>query len=189
MAYTVRSDTRKLLSELPFHAVGGQPAFEPDALERFVAQPRIATLAYLRADHRPHQTPIWYTYAEGEFLMTTVSASPKHRALVRDPRVSLTISDDAAPYRAVILEGAVELAPLDPADDPTSGMAARYFGRLGAREYGKLTAALYEESGQTLISFRPTVVRGFDNTRAVGRSALTFMRLRERLPGALRHLV
>ena len=170
-----------LISELPFHAVGGQPGFEPEALERFVTQTRVATLAYLRADGRPHQTPIWFTYREGTFFMTTGADAPKDRALTRDPRVSITIQDDAPPYRAVIMEGVVELTPLDPADDPTDGVAVRYFGKVAAAEYEKMAAESYE-AGLTLISFRPTAVRGFDNTNAIGRPTLAFLWLRERLP-------
>ncbi len=137
------------VSSLPFHPVGGQPAFEPDALERFVSETRIATLAYVRRDGRPHQSPIWFTYRDGAFLMTTSTDAPKHRALVRDP---------------------------------TEGVAVRYFGKLAAAEYEKLTADTYAETGLTLVTFRPAVVRGFDNTRAIGRATLAFVRLRERLP-------
>jgi len=183
MAYgVIQTSSGPLLSELEFHPVGDQPPFQPDDLERFVSSGRIAVLAYLRADGRPHQAPIWYTYLRGTFFMTTVTGSPKHRALAKDGRVSLTIQDEAPPYRAVILEGVAELTPVEAGADPTEGMAVRYFGRLGANEYAKLTEELYEQSGLTLISFRPAVVRGFDNRHALGRLALAFVRVREHLP-------
>jgi len=182
MAYTVLSSAVSSIAELDFRPVGGQPAFEPAELERFVSETRVAVLAYLRADQRPHQAPIWYTYRDGTFFMTTETSSAKDKALIRDPRVSLTIQDDAPPYRAVIMEGSVELSPLDPASDPTAGVAIRYFGLLGAREFEKLTAEAFEASGLTRITFRPTVIRGFDNTKALGRFSLAFIRLRERLP-------
>lgn len=182
MAYVVPQQQSVPISELPFHAIGGQPAFTPRALERFVNGRRIAVLAFLLADQRPLQSPIWYTYRAGTFFMTTVANSPKHKALAKDQRVSLMIQDERPPYRAVVMDGVVELRPLDVADDPTKGMAVRYFGRVSAREYDKLTAAVYEASGLVVMSFRPTTVRGFDNTRAVGRLSLAFIRLREWLP-------
>lgn len=181
MAYTVPPAASGLAS-LPFQPLGGQPAFTPDDLESFVAGRRIAVLAYVRQDGRPHQTPIWYTHRDGTFFMTTVTDSPKHRALRRDGRVSLTLQDERPPYRAVVLEGTVDLAPVDPTDDPTAGMAVRYFGQVGAAEYDRLTAATYAASGLTLITLRPTAVRGFDNAHALGRMALAFVRLREHLP-------
>lgn len=181
MAYTVPRPSTTL-AEQPFHPVGGQPAFTSDDLEAFVAGRRIAVLAYLRRDGRPHQSPIWYTYRDGTFFMTTVTDSPKHRALTLDGRVSLTIQDERPPYRAVILEGTVELTPLDPTADPTAGMAVRYFGRVGAAEYDRLTAETYSTKGLTLITMRTAAVRGFDNTHALNRTALAFVRLREFLP-------
>lgn len=170
------------LDELPFTALGGQPGFAPGEIERFVREPRIAVLAYVRADGRPGQAPIWYTYRDGAFLMSTTTGSPKHRALVRDPRVCLTIQDERPPYRAVLADGAVSLEPIEPGNDPTAGMAIRYFGRLGAAEYERMTADEYARSGLTLITLRPAALRGFDNTRAVSRAVLAFVRLRDRLP-------
>lgn len=170
------------LSTLPFQPVGGQPAFAAEQLERFVAKRRVAVLGYLRSDGRPHQVPIWYTYRDGTLLMSSVTDSPKHRALLKDPRVSLTIQDEAPPYRAVILEGVVTLSPIDPANDPTQGVAVRYFGRVAANEYHKMTAELYTASGLTLIALTPSAVRGFDNHRALSKPVLAFVKFRERLP-------
>ncbi len=181
MAYIVPQPA-STLATLPFQPLGGQPAFTPEDLEAFVAGRRVAVLAYLRHDGRPHQSPIWYTHRDGVFIMTTVTGSPKHRALTRDSRVSLTIQDERPPYRAVILEGTVDLTPRDANNDPTSGMAIRYFGRVGAAEYDRLTAETYESNGLTLITMRAVAVRGFDNTHALSRTALAFVRLREHLP-------
>jgi PPOX class probable F420-dependent enzyme len=171
------------LDDLPCAALGGQPGFAPGTIERFVRAPRVALLAYLRSDGRPGQAPIWYTYRAGAFHFSTVTGSPKHRALARDPRVCLTIQDERPPYRALIADGTVELEPLDGSfADPTQGMAARYFGRLGAAEYERMTAAEYARTGLTLVTLRPKSLRGFDNTRALSRAALLFMRVRDRLP-------
>ena len=170
------------LDTLPFVALGGQPPFAPGTIEAFVQAPRVAVLAYVRADGRPGQAPIWYTYRDGTFYMSTTTGSPKHRALTREPRVCLTIQDERPPYRAVLADGAVALTPLDGRDDPTAGMAVRYFGRLAAAEYARLTAAEYARTGLTLIGLRPAVLKGFDNTRAIGGLTLAFVRLRDRLP-------
>lgn len=141
----------------------------------------MAVLAYVRRDGRPNQSPIWYVYREGAVLMSTVTGSPKHRALERDPRVCLTIQDEAPPYRAVVLEGTIELSPM-PEPDPTGGMSVRYLGRLGAAAYDRLTTDHYAASGLTLLTLRPDAIRGFDNSRALSRSALAFVKVRNRLP-------
>ncbi len=170
------------LDALPFTPLGGQPAFAPGTLERFAQAPRIAVLGYVRADGRPGQSPIWYTLRAGAFHMSTVTGSPKHRALLREPRICLTIQDERPPYRAVVADGVAELTPLDPSRDPTAGMAVRYFGRLGAAEYERLTRDEYARVGLTLITLRPKELRGFDNTRLLGLGTRVFLWLRDRLP-------
>jgi len=170
------------LRDLPFQAIGGQPAFEPDALERFVTAPRIAVLAYVKRDGTPCQVPIWYAYEDGTFLMVTSATSPKAKALAREPRVSLTIQDEMPPYRAVIVEGRVTMQSTPVKGGTSSRLATRYFGKLGGREYERMTAEEYTKSGLVLITMTPQRVRGFDNTRLIGAPLRLYMRLREILP-------
>ena len=170
------------LDDLPFTALGGQPAFAPGTIEAFVREPRVAVLAYVRADGRPGQAPIWYVYRDGALFMTTTTGSPKHRALARDPRVCLTIQDERPPYRAILADGRVTLEPQPQGADPTAGIAMRYFGRVGAAEYERMTAEANAQTGLTLITLRPAELRGFDNTRAISSALLAFVRLRDRLP-------
>lgn len=167
--------------DLPFRALGGQPAFTADGLDRFLAEPRVAVLAYVRRDGRPNQSPIWYCYDGSTLVMSTMTGSPKHRALAHDPRVTVTVQDERPPYRAAVIEGTVTLAPIEPAADPTDGIDVRYFGRLAAAEYRKMTRESYEASGLTAIRLLPTAVRGFDNTQAISKATLAFVRVRDRL--------
>ena len=169
------------VGELPFKAVGNQPAFRAVELEAFVRRARIGVLAYSRQDGRPAQSPIWYQYDAGVFYMSTVTGSPKARALARSPRVCFTIQDEAPPYRAAIFDGDVTLRPM-PSPSPTDGMAVRYFGKVAAAAYDKMTADAYEKSGLTLVELRPTAVRGFDNRRAIGPATKLFIWFRELLP-------
>jgi PPOX class probable F420-dependent enzyme len=171
------------LDRLPFKALGGQPAFESEDIVEFIDQRHVAVLAYVRSDGRPNQVPIWYTHRDGTFYMSTTTNGPKHRAIERNPKVSLTIQDERPPYRAIIVDGTASLRPLsDDSDDPTSGMTTRYFGRLGAAAYDRLTRELYESTGLTLITLAPAEIKGFDNTKALSRTELAFTRVREYLP-------
>ncbi len=170
------------LADLPFQAMAPQPGFEPDALERFVAAPRIAILAYTKRDGTPAQAPIWYRYQDGRFLMVTARTSPKAKALARAGRACLTIQDDMPPYRAVIVDGAVTLSEAPLEGGITSWLATHYFGRFGGREYEKMTAEESRHTGLSLVTFEPTRVRGFDNHRLVGRALRLYMRVREVLP-------
>jgi PPOX class probable F420-dependent enzyme len=170
------------LRELPFQAMGGQPAFEPAALDRFVSAARVAVLAYTRRDGSPCQVPIWYAYDGTRFYIVTSSASPKVKALGRSPRASLTVQDEVPPYRAVIIDGETTLGEAPTKGGVTSDLAVRYFGKMGAREYEKMVAEENARTGLTLITFEPRRVRGFDNHRMIGAPLRAYMRLRQILP-------
>lgn len=103
-------------------------------------------------------------------------------ALVVNPNISLTIQDERPRCRAVILDGVAALSRLADTDNPTAGMATRYFGRVGATAYDKMAAEVYEASGLTLITHVPKEVKGLDNTKALTRPELAFVRMREHLP-------
>ena len=182
MPYAVSYQSQTTIFDLPFQVLGGQPIFESRALERFLSGTHVAVLAYLRLDGRPNQTPIWYTLAGRSLVMSTVTDSPKHRALERDPRVTVTIQDERPPYRAVIIEGEVSCTPIDLANNPTDDVDIRYLGRFGAKAYRRLTEEHYAKTGLTLLTLTPTAVKGFDNSAGLSRGELAFMRLRNRLP-------
>lgn len=170
------------LTELPFQAMGPQPAFDARDLERFVAAPRIAVLSYVKRDGTPAQAPIWYQYREGRFYMVTAKSSPKAKALARAGRACLTIQDETPPYRAVIVDGAVTIADVAVEGGINSWLAMHYFGRIGGREYEKMTAEENHKTGLSLLTFEPLRVRGFDNNRLLARPLRWYMRLRDALP-------
>lgn len=178
MAYSVNPT----ISSLPFSALGGQPGFEPDDLDEFLRGNHIAMFSYVRSDGRPNQAPLWYTYRDGTLLFVVATGSAKHRALLRDDRVCVAIQDERPPYRAVMIDGTVELDDIGGDGELSKEMALRYFGRLGAAEYDKLSSDEREATGQTLIRLVPSEVKGFDNTRAINAALLGFVRVRDRLP-------
>jgi len=169
------------ISALAFKPIGDQPPFAPETLERFVAAARSAMLSYVRHDGRPGQIPIWYVYRDGAFFASTVTGSPKHRALLRDPRVCLAIQDERPPYRAVMFDATVEMRPAGPGS-PVDGIERRYFGRIGGEEYRKMTNEAYAATGLTEIIIRPENVRGFDNSSLSSWPTTLFVRLRPRIP-------
>jgi PPOX class probable F420-dependent enzyme len=186
MAYTVNSlpadATVTAITALPFRALGGQPPFEADELDAFLAGTHIAVLSYLRADGRPNQAPLWYAYRDGAVWFSVETTSAKLRALRRDPRVCVTVQDERPPYRAVIIEGTVELIDAGHDVSANQALALRYFGRLGAAKYDQLYHETRAGAGATLLRLVPSEVKGFDNTRAIDRATLSFVRLRHRLP-------
>jgi len=130
---------------LPFRPIGGQVPFARADLDRFLSETRIATLSYVRKSGQSNQTPLWYEYINGLMQFVASTGSAKHSALQRDPRVCVAVHDDQPPYRAVIIDGTVELIDLG-----TAGNISR----------------------ETLLRLAPTDVKGFDNTQSANHSLL-----------------
>jgi PPOX class probable F420-dependent enzyme len=90
---------------------------------------RTAILTTVRADGRPHVTPIWFDLDGDTLVFTTGENTVKGRNMRRDPRVSLCIDDEEPPFHFVVIEGAAELT----AEDPdllywATRIGARYMG-------------------------------------------------------------
>ncbi|MEZ7130854.1 PPOX class F420-dependent oxidoreductase [Nonomuraea sp. AD125B] len=97
------------------------PESHLDLLER----PLFAHLATL-GDGRPHVNPVWTAW-DGEFLrFTTTTDRRKHRNVVEDPRVAVSINDPERPYRYLEIRGVVERIEPDPSGDFFDVLARRY---------------------------------------------------------------
>lgn len=75
----------------------------------FLQEPRLCYVATLTNTGHPHVTPIWCHYDGQYFYMSLMDGNPKSRSLARDPRLSIAVSSDNFPYKAVVVHGAAEL--------------------------------------------------------------------------------
>jgi PPOX class probable F420-dependent enzyme len=172
----------ELRHELEPSSLDGKSAFDTADMQKFLAQPRIAVLSYIRADGRPNQAPIWYDYSDDTVRMTIATGSAKHRPLLKDDRVCVMVQDERPPYRAVIIDGTLDMTDLPEGDTLGFDMAVRYLGKYAAGEYWKMTEEEREKSGTSVLTLVPTEVKGFDNTRTINRALLTGVRVRNTLP-------
>ncbi len=63
---------------------------------------RIAWLCALRPDGTPHQTPVWFVFADESWWFSSGERNRKIAYLAADPRVSLALPDGVSP---VVAEG------------------------------------------------------------------------------------
>jgi PPOX class probable F420-dependent enzyme len=70
-----------------------------------------AVLATVNPDGSPHTSVMWVGRDGADLLFSTVEGRVKHRNMVRDPRVSVTIIDSADPENYVELRGTVSMTP------------------------------------------------------------------------------
>ena len=64
-----------------------------------------ARLAYIWTDVTPRVVPIWFHWNGSEFIMGTPPKAPKLKALVKNPKVALTIDDNNFPHRVLLVRG------------------------------------------------------------------------------------
>ena len=102
---------------------------------------RTGKLAVTRKDGSPHVVPIWFVLDGDSFLFNTGKASLKGRILGRDPRVSMCVDDDTAPYAFVMLNGVAELSDdLDESLHWATKIGERYMGAERGAEFGRRNA-------------------------------------------------
>jgi PPOX class probable F420-dependent enzyme len=116
------------------------PRMTPAEQATFLEQPGILVrIATLKPDGSPHVTPAWFIHEGGEILITPRKESSWLAHLRRDPRIALTIDEEAAPYRKITIEGharmAFDLGRDDEWRDIYRRIACRYVPAEGAEHY------------------------------------------------------
>jgi hypothetical protein len=88
-----------------------------------------ARLAYVWTDGSPRVIPIWLHWNGRELVLATPPKAPKLKALVKNPKVSLTIDDNQVPHKVLLIRGTARLEPVDGIVPEYATAAERYFGR------------------------------------------------------------
>jgi PPOX class probable F420-dependent enzyme len=82
-----------------------------EAAVRLLDGKNYAVLATVNRDGSPQTSVIWVGRDGDDVLFSTVEGRVKHRNMVRDPRVSVTVIDTADPENYVELRGRVSMTP------------------------------------------------------------------------------
>jgi PPOX class probable F420-dependent enzyme len=82
-----------------------------DAAAGLIDGRNYAVLATVNADGSPQTSVMWIGRDGDDLLFSTVECRRKHRNMVRDPRVSVTVIDSADPENYVELRGLVSMTP------------------------------------------------------------------------------
>jgi nitroimidazol reductase NimA-like FMN-containing flavoprotein (pyridoxamine 5'-phosphate oxidase superfamily) len=116
------------------------PKLTAAEVEEFLAEPgHLLRIATVDADGMPRNVPIWYIVHDGRIVFTPRDRSAFYENVLRDPRVGLTIDEEAIPYRKVSLQGRAEQLHAPGEDDAWRDLyrdiAARYIPRRDADAY------------------------------------------------------
>lgn len=115
-----------------------QPTLADPIIREFLSSgTRTGHLGYLAADGRPLAAPIWFVLDGDRIALNTGADTAKGRALLRDPRVVLTVDLPEPPYGFVQIQGmattGTDLAEVRRIATLTGG---RYMGADRAEEFG-----------------------------------------------------
>lgn len=108
-------------------ATGSMTREERDA---FLAGVHVGVLAIDEPGRGPLALPVWYEVDDGRVVISMDGSSLKARLLLAAGRATLTVQDEAPPYKYVSVEGPVTIEPSRRDGAP---LASRYLGpELGA---------------------------------------------------------
>ena len=123
-----------------------------DPVRAFLDDIHFATIATLDPDGTPRQAVIWYTLDGDELVLNSAVGRRWPSNLLRDPRISISVTDHRDGYRWVGLTGRVTVVEDQAtAQADIAGMARRYHADDPA-EAEALIRDRFER--QTRISFR-----------------------------------
>jgi PPOX class probable F420-dependent enzyme len=89
-----------------------------------------AHLVTLMRDGSPQVTPVWIDVEDGMILVNSAEGRVKTNNVKRDPRVAISIYDEADPYGGVVsVRGLVKEVTTAGADAHIDKMAKKYIGQ------------------------------------------------------------
>ena len=95
---------------------------------RLVDGRNYAVLATVNPDGSPQTSVVWIGRDGADLLFSTVAGRVKHRNMLRDPRVSVTVIDSADAENYVELRGTVSMTP-DVGRRVDTALSWKYDGR------------------------------------------------------------
>jgi len=99
-----------------------------EATLRLVDGKNYAVLATVNPDGSPQTSVVWVGRDGGDLVFSTVQGRVKHRNMLRDPRVSVTVIDSSDPENYVELRGKVSMT-LDQGRQVDTGLSWKYDGK------------------------------------------------------------
>lgn len=82
----------------------------------------------MATDGTPRVVPIWFHWNGRELVLGTPPKAPKLKSLARNPKVAITIDDNAFPHKVLQVRGTARLSAVDGIVPEYAAAAERYFG-------------------------------------------------------------
>lgn len=102
--------------------------FDEEAIEILEGK-NFAYLATSMADGSPHVAPVWIDRSGDTILINTVPGRLKQKNVTRDPRVTISITQQKNPYRHLFIKGRVIEQTKEGALDHINRLSRKYLGK------------------------------------------------------------
>ena len=103
-------------------------------IDDFLAQPRTAQLATLRASGTAHLAPVWFLWNDGKASVMADAGAVKVRNIRRNPAVALCVATPDHPYNYVTIEGTANITG-DGLEDMVRRTCVLYEGQQRGAEF------------------------------------------------------
>jgi PPOX class probable F420-dependent enzyme len=124
----------------------------PGNVRELLDAPNYVHLTTLRADGSPRNWVVWVGLEDDHILVCTSDAIWKAKEMRRDPRVALSVTDTANPYRMAAIQGRVV--------DVRPDQDCRYMDPISI----KYTSALFPSRGPDRVCFVIAVEKAAQRT-------------------------
>jgi hypothetical protein len=112
-----------------------------------------ARLAYVGTDGSPRVVPIWFHWNGRDIVMASPPKAPKLKALAKNPKVALTIDEEAFPHKVLMIRGSARLETVEGIVPEYEASAARYFDAATAQMW--MTQLRTKVSSMVRITITP----------------------------------
>lgn len=132
----------------------------PEDTGALLTQPRCATLATRFKNGTVLMSPIWHEWSDGGFSVLVAQDDIKLRHIRRAPNVSISVAEDAPPYRGVEVraEAVIVSDAAQAVTETLRRIAVRYLGE----ERGRALCQEWSQIELVLIRITPGTLRVWD---------------------------
>ena len=97
--------------------------------EKLFQQKNLVYIATLMKDGSPQLSPVWANYEDGYILVNTAEGRVKHKNVLRDPRVAISVVSKDNPLDMTTIRGKVEELISDYDYKHADKLTQQYMGR------------------------------------------------------------
>jgi len=100
-----------------------------DKVIKLFEEPNLVFIATIMKDGSPQVSPVWADYEDDHILINTAEGRIKHKNVLRDPRVAISVVDQKNPLNMTTIRGKVtEIIP-DYEYKHANRLAKKYMGK------------------------------------------------------------